>query len=98
MTEDEARIVAKVAAGCVRAGRSHLGLIMRYGRLFTPGTDAGGGEETDPPLDPGTDIVLAYGRDIPTRVRDWALAAESAGGGDPVAPAWVLDELLTFPV
>jgi hypothetical protein len=54
-------------------------------------------EEINPPLDPGTDVVPGLGRDIPPRVRDWALTAESRRGGDPVAPAWVLDELLRFP-
>jgi hypothetical protein len=190
MTEDEAMTVAELAAECVWGGRRHLGLIMRYGRLFRPGTDAGGGAypmvpawagknayqramdcgllyaegyacvrsaivthsawcldgeivvdpgfkqprtayfglalrsgymrrvhearrqddggdgfiqvfisplEINPPLDPGTDIVLDLGRDIPPGVRDWALTAESRRGGDPVAPAWVLDELLGFP-
>jgi hypothetical protein len=43
MTEDEATTVAKLAAQCVWGGRRHLGPIMRYGRLFRPGTDAGGG-------------------------------------------------------
>jgi hypothetical protein len=191
MTEDEATTVADIAAQCVWGGRRHLGLIMRYGRLFTPGTDAGGGAypmipawagknayqramdcgllyaegyacvrsaivthsswcldgetvidpgfeqprtayfglalrsgymrrahevrrqddggdgfvgvfisplEINPRLDPSTDIALDLGRDIPPRVRDWALTAESMRGGDPVAPAWVLDELLRFPV
>jgi hypothetical protein len=191
MTEDEATTVAKLAAQCVWGGRRHLGPIMRYGRLFRPGTDAGGGaypmvpawagknayrramdrgllyaegyacirgeivthsawcldgetvvdpgfkqpriayfglalrsdyvrqvhearrqddggdgfiqvfmtplEEINLPLDPGTDVVLELGRDIPPQVRDWALTAESRRGGDPVAPAWVLDELLRFP-
>jgi hypothetical protein len=54
-------------------------------------------EEINPPLDPATDIVADLGRDIPPRVRDWALTAEFPPGGDPVAPAWVLDELLRFP-
>jgi len=192
MTEDEATTVAKLAARCAWGGRGRLGLIMRYGRLFRPGTDAGGGaypmvpayagknayqramergllyaegyarvrggiltdsawcldgetvvdpgfsqpgtayfgvalrpayvrrvhearrlddggdgfmrvftpphEEIDPPLDPSTDIALDLGRDIPPRVRDWALTAQPPTGGDRVAPAWVLDELLRFPV
>jgi hypothetical protein len=191
MTEDEAKTVADLAARCVRDGRRRLGLIMRYGRLFRPGTDAGGGSypmmpamagrnayqramdrgllyaegyarirggiathsawcldgetavdpgfsqprtayfgvalrsgymrrvhearrqddgsdgftrvflspyyEDDPPLDPATDIALGLGRDIPSRVRDWALTAEPPSGGDPAVPAWVLDELLSFP-
>jgi hypothetical protein len=189
MTEEEAKTVAALAADCVWGGRRHLGLIMRYGRLFRPGTEAGddaypmmpawagknayrramehgllyaegyacvssglalhsawcldgetvidpgfkqpriayfglalrsgymrrahearrhddGGDgfkqvfvpplEINPPLDPATDIVLDLGRDIPPRVRDWALTAESPSGGNPVAPAWVLDELLGF--
>jgi hypothetical protein len=53
-------------------------------------------EEMDPPLDPGTDIALDIGRDIPSRVRDWALTAQPPASGDRVAPAWVLDELLRF--
>jgi hypothetical protein len=191
MTEDEVRTIAELAAQCVWGGKRYLGLIMRYGRLFRPGTDAGGGAypmvpayagknayqramdrgllyaegyacvrgalithsawcldgetvvdpgfrepriayfglalrsdyvrrvhearrlddggdgfmrvfigpltDLSPPLDPGADIALDRGRDIPPRVRDWAMTAESRSGGDPVAPAWVLDELLRFP-
>jgi len=191
MTEEEATTVAKLAAQCVWRDRRYLGLVMRYGRLFRPGTDAGGGaypmmpamagqnayrramdrgllyaegyarvrggvvthsawcldgetvvdpgfsqpgtayfgvalrsgymrrlhearrlddgsdgfmrvfefpdDEISPPVDPGTDLALDLGRDIPPRVRDWALTAESVKGGDPVTPAWVLDELLRFP-
>lgn len=186
MTEDEAETVAALAAQCAHGARRSWGLIMRYGRLFTPGTDAGGGypmipawagknayrramdsgllyaeghachgiahnsawcrdgetvvdpgfsesgtayfgvalrpgyvrrvheagraddgsdmfryvflgEKTNPPLDPAADIALGLGRDIPSRVRDWALTAELPSGGDRVAPAWVLDELLRSP-
>ena len=43
MTEDEAQTVAALAAACVWGARGRWGLIMRYGRLFTPGTDAGRG-------------------------------------------------------
>ena len=44
MTEDEAKAVAAVAAQCVTwRGWRRWGLVMRYGRLFTPGTDAFGG-------------------------------------------------------
>ena len=190
MTEDEAKTVAALAAQCVWGGRSRLDLIMRYGRLFTPGTEAGGGayskrplqagrnayrwavdsgqlyaegyacprgglpaysawcldgetvvdpgsaepgtayfgvalrsdylrrnyeahlnpdgtdgfrqviprhdEAVNPPVDPAADIVWDFGRDIPPWVREWALTAEPPSGGDPVAPAWVLDELLRF--
>jgi hypothetical protein len=53
-------------------------------------------EEISPPLDPGADIVPDLGRGIPSGVRDWALTAEPQRGGDRVAPAWVLDELLRF--
>jgi hypothetical protein len=191
MTEDEATTIARLAARCARGGRGQLGLIMRYGRLFRPGTDVGGGaypmvpayagknayqramdrgllyaggyarvrggivtnsawcldgetvvdpgfgepgtayfgvalwpgyvrrahearrlddggdgfmgvfipphEDMDPPLDQGTDIALDLGRDIPARVRDWVLTAQPPTGGDRIAPAWVLDELLSFP-
>jgi hypothetical protein len=50
-----------------------------------------------PPLDPAADIALDLGRDIPSRVRHWALTAELPPGADRVAPAWVLDEPLSFP-
>jgi hypothetical protein len=54
-------------------------------------------EEMSPPLDPDADIALDLGRDIPSGVRDWALTAdEPPTGGDPVVPAWVMDELLRF--
>jgi hypothetical protein len=191
MNEDEAKTVADLAGRCVRDGGKRLGLIMRYGRLFRPGVDAGGGaypmipamagknayqramdrgllyaegyarirggiaihsawcldgetvvdpgfsqprtayfgvalrsdyvrrvhearrqddgsdgftrvflspyHEDDPPLDPAADIVPDLGRDIPPRVRAWALTAEPSSGGDPVVPTWVRDELLSFP-
>jgi hypothetical protein len=192
MNEDEAKTVAALAAQCVWGGRDSWDLIMRYGQLFTPGTDAGGGarplrplyagrnayqkamssgllyaegyacapgrapahsawcldgetvvdpgssepgtayfgvalrpdymrrnhaahrfqdgtdgfrqvvprgddETVDPPVDPAADIVWDLGRDIPSWVRDWALTAGPPSGDDPVAPAWVLDELLRFP-
>jgi len=190
MTEDEAETVAAHAAQCVWGARRSWGPVMRYGRLFTPGTDVGGGhpmipawagknayrravesglvyaegyarrpsgithysawclegetvvdpgfrepgtayfgvalrsgfmrrfhdaqrsdhgsdmfsyvfigpyEEMRPPLDPAADIVAGLGRDIPSRVRDWALTADRPPGADRVAPDWVLDELLRFP-
>ena len=191
MTEDEAETVAALAAQCVWGRRRRWDLIMRYGRLFTPGTDAGGGaypmqplyagrnayrramdsgllyaegyacprggipaysawcldgetvvdpassepgtayfgvalrsdymrrnfeahrfgngddgfrqvsprDDTavvDPPVDPAADIVWDFGRDIPPWVREWALTAEPRSGGDPMAPSWLLDELLRF--
>lgn len=48
----------------------------------------------DPAVDPAADIVWDFGRDIPSWVREWALTAEPRSSGDPVAPPWVLDELL----
>jgi hypothetical protein len=193
MTEDEAKTVAALAAQCVWGGRDRWGLIMRYGQLFTPGTEAGSGpgplrpsyagrnayqmamdsgllyaegfacprggvpahwawcldgetvvdpgssepgtayfgvalrsdymrrtheaqrfedgtdgflrvfalarfyDAVEPPVDPAADIVWDLGRDIPSWVRDWALTAQPPPAGDPVAPAWVLNELLRFP-
>jgi len=193
MIEDEAKTVAALAAQCVWGGRDRWGLIMRYGQLFTPGTEAGGGagpltplhagrnayrkamdsgllyaegfacapggipahsawcldgetvvdpgssepgtayfgvvlrpdymrraheaqrfedgtdgfrrvfalarfyDAVEPPVDPAADIVWDLGRDIPSWVRDWALTAQPPSAGDPVAPAWVLDELRRFP-
>jgi len=189
VTGDEAETVAAFAARCVWGGRSSSDLMMRYGRLFTPGT-AGGGfpmipalagknayrramgsgllyaegytcrppgipirsawcldgeavvdpgfgepgtayfgvplrsgyvrafhdaqrcddghdgfqyvfidplEWMRPPLDPAADIVAGLGRDIPSRVRDWALTASRPEAPDRKAPAWVLDELLRYP-
>jgi hypothetical protein len=44
VTEDEAKAVAAVAAQCVTwGGWRRWSPVMRYGRLFTPGTDVGGG-------------------------------------------------------
>jgi hypothetical protein len=44
VNEDEAKTVAAVAAQCLTwGGWRRWGLIMRYGRLFKPGTDVGGG-------------------------------------------------------
>jgi hypothetical protein len=43
--------VAKFAAACAGWG-SDWGPVMRYGRLFTPGTDVGGGDPI-PPSNPG---------------------------------------------
>ena len=190
MTGDEAETVAAIAAQCVWGARRSWDLMMRYGRLFTPGTDVGGGypmipawagkhayrramdsgllyaegytcrppgihirsawcldgetvvdpgfgepgtayfgvelrpgymrrfhdaqrsddghdmfmyvfidplEWMRPAPDPATDIVADLGRDIPSRVRDWALTADRPPGQDRVAPAWVLEELLRFP-
>jgi hypothetical protein len=43
VTEDEAKAVAAVAARCLtRSGWRRWEPVMRYGRLFTPGTDAAG--------------------------------------------------------
>ena len=55
-------------------------------------------KEMDPPLSPAADIASDLGRDIPSAVRDWALTAPTPVGGGRVAPAWVIDELLKFPV
>ena len=44
VTEDEAKAVAAVAVQCVTwGGWRRWSPVMRYGRLFTPGTDVGGG-------------------------------------------------------
>lgn len=49
MTEDEAKTVAALAAQCAYGARSCWDLMMRYGRLFRPGT-AGGGYPMMPAL------------------------------------------------
>ena len=105
MTGDEAETVAAFAARCVWGGWSSWELIMRQGRLFTPGTAGGGFQYVfippfqwmRPPLDPAAGIVAGLGRDIPSRVRDWALTASRPEAPDRKAPAWVLDELLRYP-
>lgn len=44
VNEDGAKTIAAVAAQCLTwGGWRRWGLIMRYGGLFTPGTDVGGG-------------------------------------------------------
>ena len=49
MTEDEALAVAEVAAQCLTwNGWRRWEPVMRYGRLFTPGTDAAGGRGMSP--------------------------------------------------
>lgn len=53
-------------------------------------------EVVSPPVDPDADVVWGLGRDIPSWVREWALAAEPESGGERVAPPWVLGELLRF--
>ena len=62
MTEDEAQTVAALAAQYVWGRRSRWDLIMRYGRLFTPGTDAGGGPYPKGPLYAGRKLIHAAGR------------------------------------
>lgn len=43
-------------------------------------------EAMGPPLDPAAGIVADPGRDIPPRVRDWALTADRPPGADRAAP------------
>ena len=87
MTGDEAKTVAALAAQCVWGGRSRWDLIMRYGRLFTPGTDAGGGAYPKQRLYAGRNafqwamdsgLVYAEGYACPR-------------GGVPAHSAWCLD-------
>jgi hypothetical protein len=87
MTGDEARTVAGLAAQCVRGGRRHLGPIMRYGRLFRPGTDAGGGAY---PMVPAWAGKNAFRR----AVDGGLLCAEGCAcirGEIVTQPAWCLD-------
>lgn len=87
MTRDEAETVAALAALCVRGGRNRWDLIVRYGRLFTPGADAGGGASPKRPLHAGRNAYR------------WAmdsgqLYAEGYAcypGGIPAHSAWCLD-------
>jgi len=46
VTEDEAKAVAEFAVRHVQDAMHHCGPIIRYGRLFTPGTDASGPGQT----------------------------------------------------
>jgi hypothetical protein len=48
VTEEEAQLVEIVAAQRVTWGDMKWDPVMRYGRLFTPGTAAGGAENLDP--------------------------------------------------
>jgi hypothetical protein len=100
-----------VDPGSSEPGTAYFGVALRSDYMrrtheaqrFQDGTDgfrrvfARVGDVVDPPVDPAADIVWDLGRDIPSWVRDWALTAGPSSGGDPVARAWVLDELLRFP-
>jgi hypothetical protein len=87
-SEDEAKTVAALAAQCAHGARSRWGLVMQYGRLFTPGTDAGGGYY---PM-----IPAGAGRNAYRRTMDSGLLY-AEGYTYRGAPAWILDELLGFP-
>jgi hypothetical protein len=77
MTEDEAETVAALAAQCVWGRRSRWDLIMRYGRLFTPGTEVGGGAHRVGPLYAGRN---AYQRAMDSGLlyAEWSSAFGSA--------------------
>jgi hypothetical protein len=94
MTEDEAKAVAAVAARCLTwSGWRRWEPVMRYGRLFTPGTDAvSDGGRAIQPMDAGreayrmaADSGLVYAEGYATYLRR---------GGVPPTPwawAWCLD-------
>jgi hypothetical protein len=102
-----------VDPGSSEPGTAYFGVALRLdymrraheAQLFEDGTNgfrrvfalARFYDAVEPSVDPGADIVRDLGRDIPSWVRDWALTAQPPSGGDPVAPAWVLDELRRFP-
>ena len=87
MTEDEAETVAALAAQCVWGRRSRWDLIMRYGRLFTPGTDAGGGPYPKQPLYAGRN---AYRFAMDSGLL-YAEGYACPRGGVPAYSAWCLD-------
>jgi len=87
MTEDEAKTVGALAAQCAWGGRERWGLIMRYGQLFTPGTDAGGGAY---PLRPRRAGRNAYRKSVESGLL-YAEAYSCAPGGTPAHSAWCLD-------
>lgn len=91
MTEDEAKAVAMVAALCLTwGGWRRWEPVLRYGRLFTPGTDAVGGRRGRSP-DPGrkawqlaVDSGLLY-------AEGYACYLGAREGSIPWAWAWCLD-------
>jgi hypothetical protein len=91
MTEDEAKAVAAVAAQCLTwSGWRRWEPVMRYGRLFTPGTDAVAGRR-GMPRDPGrkawrlaVDSGLLY-------AEGYAAYPSAGAGGFPRPWAWCLD-------
>jgi hypothetical protein len=90
VNEDEAKAVAAAAAQCVTwGGWRRWGPVMRYGRLFTPGTDVGGGAY---PMKPDY-----AGRNAYPRAADSGLlyaegyACRPRGMRIPVNWAWCLD-------
>jgi hypothetical protein len=87
MTEDEAETVAALAALCVRGGRSRWDLIMRYGRLFTPGPVAGGGASPKLPLYAGRNAYRWAMDSGQLYVEGYACYR----GGTPAHSAWCFD-------
>lgn len=86
VTEEEAQLVEIVAGQRVTWGNTRWDPVMRYGRLFTPGTAAGGTENMDPADAPQTaylkaaDSVLLY-------AEGWVLRPDR----NPMPSGWCLD-------
>ncbi len=101
MTEEEAQLVVVVAAQRVTWGNRQWEPVMRYGRLFTPGTAAGGAAQTDPAdaaetaylkaAESGADLRRRLGpasRSQPDAAARWCLDGETvvdAGFPEPAA-------------
>jgi hypothetical protein len=88
--EDEATAVAAVAAQCLTwSGWRRWEPVMRYGRLFTPGTDSVAGRGKAP--DPGRKAYRLAVESGLLYAEGYAVYPRPRGGSNVWAWAWCLD-------
>jgi hypothetical protein len=91
VTEDEAKAVAAVAAQCLTwSGWRRWAPVMRYGRLFTPGTNAVVGLRGRDPAPGRKACQLAVDEGL-LYAEGYAVYPAPGGGGIPWAWVWCLD-------
>ena len=86
MTEEEAQLVVVVAAQRATWGNRQWEPVMRYGRLFTPGTAAGGAAQTDP-ADAAETAYLKAAESGLIYAEGWVLRPDR----NPMPARWCLD-------
>jgi hypothetical protein len=86
MTEEEAQLVVVVAEQRVRWMNGQWEPVMRYGRLFTPGTAAGGAAKMDPADAPETAYLKAADSGL-IYAEGWVLRPDR----NPMPAGWCLD-------